>query len=154
MQEIVDHLGGSQADTIGSASVALQLFDPDANPSTEELRALAGELVEVPVYHWARPDDPGPAQELVGATVSGRVQAVTFTAQPAVHNLFRIAGSLGLEDDLRDAFNGPVLAGCVGPVCASAATDEGVREPLWPEPPRLPALVRQVTDRLSELNRD
>jgi uroporphyrinogen-III synthase len=154
MQEIVDHLAGSQADSIRSASVALQLFDPDANPSTEELRALAGELVEVPVYHWALPDDPGPAQELVAATVSGRVQAVTFTAQPAVHNLFRIAGSLGLEDDLRDAFNGPVLAGCVGPVCASAATDEGVREPLWPEPPRLPALVRQVTDRLSELNRD
>jgi uroporphyrinogen-III synthase len=149
MQEIVEHL--AVGDGIGSARVALQLFDPEHNPSTEALRAMAGDLVEVPVYQWALPGDPGPAEALVRATVAGGVDAITFTAQPAVHNLFRIAGNLALENELRDALNGRVVAACVGPVCASAATDEGVRQPLWPDPPRLPALVRQLTERL---NRD
>ncbi len=145
MQEIVDHLAGHD---LAAARVALQLFDPDGHPSTETLRAMAGELVEIPVYQWALPHDAGPAERLVAAAVAGELQAITFTAQPAVHHLFRIARSTGAADSLRDALNGPVVAACVGPVCASAAREEGVTDPLWPEPARLPAMVRQVMGRL------
>ncbi|HET7722216.1 MAG TPA: uroporphyrinogen-III synthase [Acidimicrobiales bacterium] len=146
MQEIVDHLAGF--DDVAQSRVALQLFDPDGHPSTEILRAMAGELVEVPVYQWALPDDAGPASRLVDAAIAGALDAVTFTAQPAVHNLFRIAGERGHA--LRDAFNSGVVASCVGPVCASAATEEGVEAPIWPDPPRLSAMVRQVTSRLTD----
>ena len=146
MQEIVDHLS---AEDMAGARVAVQLFEPEGHPSTEALRALSGELVEVPVYQWALPDDRGPAEDLVEATLAGDLGAVTFTAQPAVHNLFRIAGDRA--DGLRAAFNdGGVVAACVGPVCASAATDEGVEGPIWPDPPRLPAMVRQVAARLAD----
>ncbi|HVL06877.1 MAG TPA: uroporphyrinogen-III synthase [Acidimicrobiales bacterium] len=147
MQEIVDHLAAF--DDVGGSRVALQLFDPDGHPSTELLRAMAGELVEVPVYQWALPDDPAPASELVDAAIAGDLDAVTFTAQPAVHNLFRIAGDR--REDLRSAFNaGGVVASCVGPVCASAATEEGIEAPIWPDPPRLTAMVRQVTATLAD----
>jgi uroporphyrinogen-III synthase len=146
MQGIVEHLAAQ--DDVGRARVALQLFDPDGNPSTDILRSMAGELVEVPVYQWALPGDRGPARALVDAVIAGGVDAVTFTAQPAVHNLFRIAGDR--REELRAAFNGGVVAACVGPVCATAATDEGVKAPLWPDPARLPAMVRQVVARLAD----
>lgn len=147
MQEIVEHLS---AVGIDGARVALQLFDPDGNPSTEVLRGMAGELMEVPVYQWAVPEDAGPAEGLIRAAVSGALGAVTFTAQPAVHNLFRIADGIGMRQELRAALNGPVVAACVGPVCATAANDEGVEHPVWPDPPRLPAMVRQVVERLAD----
>ena len=147
MQEIVDHLATTG---VAGARVAVQLFEPDGHPSTEALRSMTGELVEVPVYQWALPDDLGPARELVEDTVAGMISAITFTAQPAVHNLFRVAETLGRGDALRAAFNGSVIASCVGPVCASAATEEGIDAPLWPDPPRLAAMVRQVVERLSD----
>jgi uroporphyrinogen-III synthase len=106
-------------------------------------------LVEVPVYQWALPTDAGPATALVDAAIAGDLGAVTFTAQPAVHNLFRIAGDR--RDALRAAFNaGGVVASCVGPVCASAATEEGIDAPIWPDPPRLAAMVRQLTSQLTD----
>ncbi|HEV3495639.1 MAG TPA: uroporphyrinogen-III synthase [Actinomycetes bacterium] len=146
MQEIVDHLS---AEELAGARLAVQLFEPEGHPSTEALRGLAGDLVEVPVYQWALPEDRGPALTLVEAALAGDLDAVTFTAQPAVHNLFRLAAERG--DDLRAAFNeGGVVAACVGPVCASAASEEGVETPLWPDPPRLPAMVRQVVGRLAD----
>jgi uroporphyrinogen-III synthase len=145
MQEIVDHLAAF--DDVVRSRVALQLFDPDGHPSTELLRAMAGELVEVPVYQWDLPDDPGPAEALVDATIAGTLDAVTFTAQPAVHNLFRIAGAR--REELRQAFNAGVVASCVGPVCASAASEEGIDSPIWPDPPRLTAMVKQLTARLA-----
>jgi uroporphyrinogen-III synthase len=146
MQEIVDHLAGF--DDVATSRVALQLFDPDGHPSTEILRAMAGELVEVPVYHWALPDDAGPASQLVDAAIAGDLAAVTFTAHPAVHNLFRLAGNR--REELRAAFNAGVVASCVGPVCASAATEEGIEAPIWPDPPRLSAMVRQLTASLAD----
>lgn len=146
MEEVVDHVATTH---IGCGRVALQLFGPEAHPSTAALGALAGELVEVPVYRWRLPDDPAAARRLVEATVAGELDAVTFTSQPAVHHLLRIAESIGQGDGLRRSFDAGVVAACVGPVCADAALAEGIERPVWPEPPRLVAMVRQLTDLLT-----
>lgn len=145
MEEIVEHL---RAEGVGDDRVAIQLFDPGEHPATLALRGLCRDLVEVPVYRWLLPEDPGPAERLVDAVLAGGIDAVTFTSQPAVHQLFRIAARAGREDDLRDAFNRGVLAACVGAVCAEAARNEGIKRPAWPDPPRLPALVALVASEL------
>ncbi|HET9443983.1 MAG TPA: uroporphyrinogen-III synthase [Acidimicrobiales bacterium] len=145
MAEVVEHLRGRA----GVARGAVQLFDPDDNPATAALRGLVTELVEVPVYKWLLPADTGPAEALVTAAVAGRLAAVTFTSQPAVRFLFRIAGRTGRADDLRAAFNQRgVLAACIGPVCAEAVAEVGIGHPVWPEPFRLPPMVRLVAERL------
>jgi len=142
MDEVVEFLIEQGID---SARVALQLFDPGGHPATAALAARCRELVEVPVYRWLLPEDAGPAARLIEAMCAGEVDAVTFTSQPAVHHLFHIAESLGRVDEVRAACNGAVLPVCVGPVCAEAARDEGIREPVWPDPPRLAAMIQLVT---------
>ncbi|MDQ3354702.1 MAG: uroporphyrinogen-III synthase [Actinomycetota bacterium] len=151
MEEVVDHLARAVSGAPRPPRVALQLFDPADHPSTEALRALARELVEVPVYRWRLPGDVGPARALIEATIEGRLDAVTFTSQPAVRHLVRIAGDAGRAEALIDALNGGVLAACIGPVCAAAAREVGIEEPVWPEPPRLPAMARQITEHLQPL---
>ena len=146
MEEVVEFLTGQG---IASARVALQLFDPGGHPATAALAARCGELVEVPVYRWLMPEDAVPAARLVEAMCAGDVDAVTFTSQPAVHHLFHIAESLGRSDELRSACNGQVLPVCVGPVCAEAARDEGISDPVWPDPPRLVAMIQLLTLKLA-----
>jgi uroporphyrinogen-III synthase len=141
MAEVVDFLSGQE---ISGARVALQLFDPAGHPSTGALAARCRDLVEVPVYRWLMPEDTGPAARLVEAICAGGVDAVTFTSQPAVHHLFRIARDIGRAEEVRAACNSAVLPVCVGPVCAQAARDEGIADPRWPDPPRLAAMVRLV----------
>lgn len=145
MEEVVEHLTTLD---VGSARVALQLFDPGDHPSTAALAAACRELIEVPVYRWLLPADPLPAQRLIEAICAGGVDAVTFTSQPAVHHLFRIAEGIGLIDRLREALNQGTLPVCVGPVCADAAVAEGVTTSVWPDPPRLAPMIRLVADRL------
>lgn len=146
MDQIVDRLAEEELDC---ARVALQLFEPAHHPSTAAIAALAGEVVEVPVYRWLLPEDRGPAVALIGRAVAGELDAVTFTSQPAVRHLFRIAEDEGEGDRLRQTFAGGLLAACVGPVCAEAAVAEGIASPVWPEPNRLTMLVRQVTELLA-----
>ena len=145
MAEVVDHLRASPP--VGT--LAVQLFDPDDHPSTTELRGLADEIVEVPVYRWLLPDDTGPAEALIDAAVDGRLAAITFTSQPAVRFLFTIASSVGRRDELIAACNGGgVLPVCIGAVCAEATVEVGLTTAIWPEPNRLPPMVRLLAERL------
>ena len=90
-----------------------------------------------------------PAERLVRAAVAGELGAITFTSQPAVRFLFTIADRLGLRDDLvRAANDGTVLPVCIGPVCAEAGEEIGLTTMVWPEPFRLPPMVRLVAERL------
>jgi uroporphyrinogen-III synthase len=145
MAEVVPYLLDQD---LARAKVAIQLFDPDDHPATTALRGAVGELVELPLYRWLLPADRSPALRLVAAAVEGGLDAVTFTSQPAVRFLFAIAAEESLDGPLREALNGPVLPACIGPVCAEAAREMGIAEPVWPEPFRLPPMVRMVADRL------
>ncbi len=149
MAEVVQHLERHTDGSAAGGRGAIQLFDPDDHPATAALRELVDELIEVPLYRWLLPEDVAPAQALVEAAISGRVGAITFTSQPAVRFLFRIAEQSGQAEDLRAAFNdGGLLAACIGAVCAEAASAAGIHRPVWPEPFRLPPLVRLVAERL------
>jgi len=124
------------------------------NPELRVALTDAGaEVVEVPVYRWRLPDDPAPAQRLVEATLEGRVDAITFTSAPAVHNLFAIAAETGTDDALRRACNDGVVAACVGPVCAGGAREEGIEVPLVPAVGRLGLLVRVLSQHFENQRR-
>jgi uroporphyrinogen-III synthase len=134
---------------LAGARVVVQLHAA-AQPHAAALLERAGATVlEVDAYRSSLPLDPGPARALIEAACSGELAAVTFTTAPAVHNLFALARQIERDGALREAFNGSVVAACVGPVCAEGALEEGVAEPLVPTRPRLVPLVVALTDRLS-----
>ena len=133
--------------------VALQLDGSGCSDETTRLRAAGLEVIELPVYAWTMPDDSSPALRLVEDVVAGKVQAVTFTAGPAIRNLLAIASERNLDDDLRAALtDGRTVVGCVGPVCAEVAADCGLdsRHLVVPRTWRLGPLVRAVEERLVE----
>jgi uroporphyrinogen-III synthase len=115
--------------------------------------AAGVDVVDVPVYAWEVPDDDAAALRLAEAVVAGRVHAVTFTAGPAVRNFMEIARGHGVDGAVRERLtDGSTIVGCVGPVCADAARDEGLASPHLATPPRgrLGPLVRCVSDALAE----
>lgn len=142
------------AEPLRDRRVVLQEFGT-RSPEVTAAMAGAGAIVqEVPVYRWRLPDDPAAAVRLVEAACGGRVDAVTFTSAPAVHNLFAIASGADAADELRAAFNrGGVVAACVGPVCAAGALEEGITSPLAPDVGRLGLLVRALSDHLEARRR-
>ncbi len=148
MPEVVAWMGAQ--DGIASATLAVQLFDPEDHPSTTELEAIAGAVTTVPVYRWRRPDDEAPVRALVRRLADRQVDAVTFTSQPAVRFLFEVAAEEGVLDAIVAACNdGAVLPVCVGPVCAEPVIAAGIRTSVWPDPFRLVPMVKLAAERLA-----
>jgi uroporphyrinogen-III synthase len=147
--ERLDELIGMliEADVRGR-TVAFQRHGDESPDAMAQLRAAGATVIEVPVYRWILPVDLEPALGLVEAIVSGSVQAVTFTSAPAVRNLFLIAEENGLAKSVRAALNGKVLPMTVGPVCAAAAVESGISNPLVPDRFRIGPMIRTLTEAL------
>ena len=135
---------------LAGTRVVLQLHGMPEPDAVAQLEKAGAEVLTVDAYRTSLPVDLAPARALIDKACAQRLAAVTFTTAPAVHNLFTIARGTGQADQLRDAFNGPVVAACVGPVCAEGALDEGIADPLVPTRSRLVPLVHAVTERLGE----
>jgi uroporphyrinogen-III synthase len=147
--EIVAHIREHEPP---GARVVVQLDGSDDRNVTRPLEAAGFEVVTVPIYRWTLPLDPAPAIRLIRGVIDRSVDAVTFTASPAVANFFALADEQGLLPDLLDACNSPdVDVVCVGPVCGARARSLGVAQLVEPERPRLGAMVmayaRAVGDR-------
>lgn len=146
MAELVSMLDSAG---IAGSRVVLQLFGEPSPEVSAALSRLGAEVLEVATYQWRDPVDEGPALRLAGAAVACRVDAVTFTSAPAVRNLVAIAARHGLDEALLEAFNGRVLAACVGPACAEAARAVGIVTLVAPSVGRLGLLIRELTEELS-----
>ena len=124
--------------------VAVQLDGAAGAPLADAVAAVGAEVVPVPVYRWTMPDDAVPAERLLAAIVDRRVHAVTFTARPQVENLCELADAAGSTATLVEAFRESVAPVCVGPVCATAASEAGFGTPIVPDRYRLGTMVLRL----------
>jgi uroporphyrinogen-III synthase len=129
--------------------VAFQLHGDDRQMLTRRLLAAGADVIEIPVYRWSLPEDGQPARRLIDLACSGGLDAVTFTAGPAVRYLLELADAEGRASELLAALNTTVITACIGPVCASVAEDEGIESPLTPPHWRLGSLVRTLGEALA-----
>lgn len=124
--------------------VAVQLDGREEPVLAEAVRNLGAEVIPVPVYRWVLPTDPDPAFRLIEATVHGAIDAVTFTSSPGVWNTQHLAATAGLAEEFAEALAGPVLAVCVGPICAAAAEVAGYTNIVQPTRARLGSMVKAL----------
>ncbi|GAA1510518.1 uroporphyrinogen-III synthase [Sphaerisporangium rubeum] len=129
--------------------VVVQLHGEPLTGFVTALRAAGATVIEVPVYRWLPYRDTSPLRRLITQAVSGSVDAVAFTSAPAVLAMLNAARAEGLEDILLNAFRGPVVAACVGPVTAGPLTAKGVPV-VQPDRSRLGSLARALARHLPE----
>ncbi|MCO6003785.1 uroporphyrinogen-III synthase [Actinoallomurus purpureus] len=146
-EEVLRHL---LAEDLRGRRIAVQLYGEPTPQLTGTLRRAGADVVEIPVYRWARTDDPTPLRRLVGQAVAGTVDAITFTSAPAVSATLAVAAEDNLEDLLLEALRTQVVAACVGPVTAAPLEERGVVT-VRPERARLGALVRALAAELPVL---
>ncbi|HVA73834.1 MAG TPA: uroporphyrinogen-III synthase [Acidimicrobiales bacterium] len=132
---------------VAGKRIAFQLHGDEQAGFVSGLEAAGATVIPVPVYEWSVPAGHGAdaALALIERSCAGEIDAITFTAGPQVRNLFVIAEEHGHSTKLAEAFGQmrPV-AGCIGPVCASVARDEGIIDPVVPDNWRLGSLVKTV----------
>jgi len=108
------------------------------------LSARGAQLDELLLYEWSMPDDVGPLRVLVRDLIAGEVDAIMFTTQIQCRHLFRVAGDLGMSQQLANALNQRTVVAAVGPICTEVLRFFGVTPDVVPAHPKLGPLVNAL----------
>ncbi|KUM68820.1 uroporphyrinogen-III synthase [Streptomyces sp. ISL-22] len=144
MAEVLDRL---LEEGVDGRRIAIQLHGEPLPGFVEALREGGAEVLGVPVYRWLPPEDIGPVDRLLDATVSRALDALTFTSAPAAASLLSRAEERGLLPEVLAALNHDVLPACVGPVTALPLQARGI-DTVQPERFRLGPLVQLLCQEL------
>jgi uroporphyrinogen-III synthase len=138
--EILEHV---VATATPGCRIAIQLDGGTNGYVADELAAAGFDVVAIRIYAWTVPDDVGPAARLIAAVGDGSLDAVTFTAAPALRNFLTLAEQEGRADAVRDAFaTNAVDLVLIGPACADAAAAADLDGAVVPGTARLGAMVQ------------
>src|SRR5438270_8186860 len=133
---------------IAGARVIVQRYGVKNVELEDALKARGGEVIEIPTYRWAVPENTQPLIALMEALARRGVDAVAFTNAAQVHNLFAVAEPLGRADALR-ADLGRTLIASIGPVASNALREFGLTAAIEASPPKLGPLINALDEALS-----
>ena len=130
---------------LAGRDVALVHYGERNTALSDALRARGAHLDEVCPYEWALPENIEPLQALVRDPAS-QLDAIAFTSQIQVRNLFAVAAALGLAPALATALSADIIVAAVGPVCAEALKEVGVTPDVQPADPKMGPLLTALAD--------
>jgi uroporphyrinogen-III synthase len=143
--QVLDALRGL---SLAGARVVVQRYGETNVELEQALRRGGADVVEIPTYRWALPEDTGPLVDLIDALEQNRVDATVFTSASQAHNLFALAETLGRSASLASNLNRTLVAS-IGPVCSAALQGYNVTVALEASPPKLGPLVAALDGALA-----
>ena len=140
LDDIMAHL--HERDLTGTR-IVLQEHGTSTSAVAAALEHQGSEVTVVTVYRSLPAADQAPLSRLVDLVADRGLDAVVFTAAPAVKVLMDVASAAGRKQEFLDAFRSHVIAACVGPMTAEAFGQLGIPV-IQPARSRLGALAREI----------
>jgi len=148
-----DMLDSLQDIDLQGKELAVQAYGAPNGFLTQGLMERGANVREVSLYTWGLPEDPRPAIRLIDDLSDGSIDALAFTSQPQVGNLFTIATEAGKKETLLAGLERKSLAiASVGPVCTRRMLKAGIRVDVEPEHPHMGNLVMALADYMQPKN--
>jgi uroporphyrinogen-III synthase len=128
---------------LSTMRVAVQEYGASNPELLSELTEKCGEVVKIPVYQWALPEDLGPLREAVLAVINGNVDVVLFMTAVQVIHLFQVAESMGHEQELRTGLRSIVVVS-IGPTTSEELAHYAISPDFEPSRPKMGFIVNEA----------
>jgi uroporphyrinogen-III synthase len=129
--------------------VAVQLHGYTDEVALARLADISDCVLTVTPYRWVQPNPHDRLSRLIKAACQRQLEALTFTSAPASAATLEAAEQLGVRREFVRALSDYATCTAVGPVTAEPLREAGIN-PVIPDRHRLGALVRLVTDELTQ----
>ena len=125
--------------------IAVQEYGSPSTELYDALESRGANVLAVPVYKWALPDNTKPLEESIRDTISGNFDVIMLTtAQQLVHTL-QIAEQIGLKDEWLAAAKRCVVAS-IGPTASERLREFGLPVDFEPSHPHMGHLVKETVE--------
>lgn len=123
--------------------VAIQEHGQPSAELEAGLVAFGARVTSVPVYQWALPEDIEPLRQNLRRIIVGEIDLALFTSSRQVVHMLHVAGQMGIEQQVREAFP-RIVVGSIGPTTSETLREHGIAVDFEPSHPRLGHLVGEA----------
>ena len=128
---------------LAECRIAVQEYGQPSSELYAELQKLGAEVLPVPVYRWALPDDVSPIEEAIEATIRGEFDVVLFTTAQHMVHVLQVAEAIGRKNEWLSAVRQCVIAS-IGPTASERIREYGLPVDFEPRHPHMGHLVRET----------
>lgn len=132
--------------------VAVQEYGDSNEDLLKGLKDRGAEVVRVPVYRWALPENLEPLRGAVRLICEGQADVLVFTSSAQARHLLQVAETMDLKEAFFKAAQKCVIAS-VGPICTEELTREGFSVDIQPASPHVGPLLREASQKSKGLLR-
>jgi uroporphyrinogen-III synthase len=125
--------------------VALQEYGATNAELMEELRERGANLLRVPVYRWALPEDLGPLRETLNNIADGQVDVLLITNAVQVDHVMQVLTRDGRVEPFRQALERTLVAS-VGPTASERLRHYGWPVDVEPSHPKMGTLIKETAE--------
>lgn len=130
--------------------VAVQEYGISNPDLVNALEQRGAEVLPVPIYKWALPDDLSPIRHALDEIIAGRANVILITNAAQIDHVMQVLEQDGKVEAFRAALKKLVVAS-IGPIAS-----ERLRRHDWPvdfEPshPKMGILVKEVSEQISSI---
>ena len=143
----------SEEAPLRGARLAVQEYGAPNPDLVDALLSRGAEVLTVPVYKWALPEDLAPLRRAVWSVIRHEIDIVILTASVQLVHLLRVGAEMGLEPALRRALGRTVVAS-IGPMTTEELREQGLPVDFEPSHPKMGFLVKGLAERCEALVHD
>jgi uroporphyrinogen-III synthase len=114
-----------------------------------DINEIGPNLLEKMGFNYV-PTDEGKVVQLIKDVNSGRINVITFTSPPAVHDLFYLAVVKKMKQSLQISLNKYVVVAAVGPSTARALKENGINVDVVPEIYKMGPMIKSISNYLGK----
>ena len=144
--EILDRSEGTS--DLNGKLVAVQEYGEPNEKLNDGLRERNAELLRVPIYRWALPDDTAPLKKGIHAVLQGEIDIAVFTSKTQTRHVMKMAEREDVADRFREALN-EIMIASIGPVCSSGLENLGIDVDFEPSRSKLGIFIRELAEHAS-----
>ena len=142
-REMMQALEAEFGDRLSGMRVAVQEYGASNPEFLSILSVKCAEVMKVPVYGWALPEDVGPLRECVLGIANGGMDVVLFMTAVQVIHLFQVAEEMSMREELREGLRAMVVVS-IGPTTSEELAHYGITPDFEPSHPKMGFLVNEA----------
>ena len=146
-RELLATLDGRSSEVpLAGLRVAVQEYGLTHEEFLRELAARGADVMSVPIYRWAMPQDEAPLRRAVAALARNEIDVLLLTASVQLVHLMGIASQMNMETEVRRGLARTVIAS-IGPMTSEELREQGFRVDIEASQPKMGFLVKEAAER-------
>lgn len=143
----------STLDTYRSVSglrVAVQEYGQSNPDLLEALKQRGADVVPVPVYRWALPEDTAPLKRVLREILAGHVHVMLVTNAAQIDHVMQVLEQEGRLIEFKEVCK-KMIVGSIGPTASERLHSHGLPVDLEPSHGKMGILVKETAERAQSL---